>query len=322
MRKSFTHNGQRYWVSGKTKKELEANYKKKLKEVSRTGKDWTFKEWCEEYISTYKVDVDSNTLENFKMRVKNFLLPDLGDRTLNNITHMQCQKIMSSLKGYSTNYIGKVYYDMNQLFEGAVFNGLIEVNPAKGCVKPKGHTNTRRSLTEEELTVVLRLCKSHPCGLWVMLMLYCGLRPHETAIVQGKDIQGNTLHIRGYKSKNGDRYVPIPSGLLELLPDVYTEEYLIKSPKGHFPIQKHHRVKMWGMFKRDLEEIIGETDITPYCLRHTYCTNLQNAGVPITTARDLMGHSTIKLTADIYTHQTLASFNASAEMINAHFLQF
>ena len=26
-------------------------------------------------------------------------------------------------------------------------------------------------------------------------MLYCGLRPHETAYVQGKDVEGDVLHV-------------------------------------------------------------------------------------------------------------------------------
>ena len=321
MRKSFTYEGQRYWVSGKTQKELDANYKKKYKEVTRTGKDWTFEDWTVEYISLYKTDVAEDTLANFEMRVRNFLLPTLGRLKLDSITHVHCQKILSGMRGYSADYIKKVYYDMNQLFEAAILHGLIETNPVSRTTRPKGHKNSRRALTDIEFEVVNRIAKDHPCGLWIMLMLYCGLRPHETAIIQGKDIKGNILHVRGYKSEKGDRIVPIPEPLKPYLPsDLNEEEYLIKSPRGYAPVQKHHRVKMWGMFKRDMEKIIDVGDLTPYCFRHTYCTNLQDAGVPITCARDLMGHSTIKLTADIYTHQTLSSFVDSAEKINAHFL--
>ena len=44
-------------------------------------------------------------------------------------------------------------------------------------------------------------------------------------------------------------------------------------------------------------------DLTPYCLRHTFCTDLQRAGVPINVAKELMGHSDISITANIYTHR-------------------
>ena len=58
-------------------------------------------------------------------------------------------------------------------------------------------------------------------------------------------------------------------------------------------------------------------DLQMYCLRHTYCTDLQSAGVPINVARELMGHSSIALTAQIYTHMTGDVFSAAAEKIAA-----
>ena len=52
----------------------------------------------------------------------------------------------------------------------------------------------------------------------------------------------------------------------------------------------------------------------PYCLRHTYCTDLQKKGVDVRTAQYLMGHGAIAMTADIYTHvddsQVLVAANA------------
>jgi site-specific recombinase XerD len=58
-------------------------------------------------------------------------------------------------------------------------------------------------------------------------------------------------------------------------------------------------------------------DLTPYCLRHTYCTDLQNAGVPINVAKYLMGHSNISVTVNIYTHTTEKTLREAAQFINA-----
>ena len=43
-------------------------------------------------------------------------------------------------------------------------------------------------------------------------------------------------------------------------------------------------------------------DLVLYCLRHTYCTDLQRRGIPLNIAKYLMGHSDISVTASIYTH--------------------
>ena len=57
-------------------------------------------------------------------------------------------------------------------------------------------------------------------------------------------------------------------------------------------------------------------DLEPYCLRHTYCTDLQDAGVPINVAKYLMGHSDISTTANIYTHITEETIQEAAKKIN------
>lgn len=57
-------------------------------------------------------------------------------------------------------------------------------------------------------------------------------------------------------------------------------------------------------------------DFTMYCLRHTYCTDLEKAGVPINVASRLMGHSSLELTAKIYTHDSEEVFASAAEKIN------
>ena len=58
-------------------------------------------------------------------------------------------------------------------------------------------------------------------------------------------------------------------------------------------------------------------DFTMYCLRHTYCTDLEKAGVPITVASRLMGHSKLELTAKIYTHHNAESIEKAREKINS-----
>ena len=55
--------------------------------------------------------------------------------------------------------------------------------------------------------------------------------------------------------------------------------------------------------RNKIVESVVAKDLTPYCLRHTFCTDLQKASVPINVAKELMGHSDIQTTANIYTHK-------------------
>ena len=41
-------------------------------------------------------------------------------------------------------------------------------------------------------------------------------------------------------------------------------------------------------------------DLCLYCLRHTFCTDMKRAGVPLATAKIIMGHEDITTTANVY----------------------
>lgn len=58
-------------------------------------------------------------------------------------------------------------------------------------------------------------------------------------------------------------------------------------------------------------------DLVPYCLRHTYGTDLEKKRVPINIAKVLMGHADISTTAKIYTHFDDETFALAASLINA-----
>jgi integrase len=96
------------------------------------------------------------------------------------------------------------------------------------------------------------------------------------------------------------------------------------------PINKTSRKRMWRSIVRAMNIAAGcrvfrnevlppfaiAEDFVPYCLRHTYCTDLQAAGVPINVAKELMGHTSIAMTANIYTHGSRESFENARDLIN------
>jgi site-specific recombinase XerD len=53
----------------------------------------------------------------------------------------------------------------------------------------------------------------------------------------------------------------------------------------------------WNFFKKYVDKAgLSHKKITLHCLRHTYATNLLNAGIPIEVLRDLLGHQNLEHT--------------------------
>lgn len=242
---------------------------------------------------------------------------------------------MTGINHMSQSWIDKVHQCVVQMFDKAEQNDLIRKSPARGLEKPKGFTGSHRAITDAERAVILKVAAYHKHGLWVKLMLYCGLRTGETARVKMLhfDFEKKLLFIDGTKTYNAQRYVPVPDEILEEVRNLNKSpfDYLFTSTTGK-PLQNHNYKFMWRSFKREMHLATGgklyrnqiippymvADDLVPYCLRHTFCTDLQDAGVPINVARDLMGHSDISLTARVYTHTTDRALNSAAELLTEY----
>lgn len=55
--------------------------------------------------------------------------------------------------------------------------------------------------------------------------------------------------------------------------------------------------------------------ITPHVLRHTFCTNMANAGMDLKSLQYLMGHSDAGVTMNVYTHASFAQAEQSMQKI-------
>ncbi len=73
-------------------------------------------------------------------------------------------------------------------------------------------------------------------------------------------------------------------------------------------------------FRRKWQAYQKETgiDFTPHQLRHAYATILYDAGIDEKVAQGLMGHSSIALTRDIYTHVRQSRLDSAAASLNQY----
>lgn len=332
----FTFEGKRYKVRADSKKELALKVARKQLELENNlvvyDSRMPVKQWTLTALITYKTSLSDRALYEMKLRIQKHILPELGSIPIGKVKPVQCQQLLNSKEGFSKEYINKIYQDLNFIFRTAVENEMINKNPAANITKPKGTVTHRRSITNHEREHLLRVCDADPHYLLFLLMLYCGCRPAEAAECRANDIvviDGiSFLHIRGTKTENSDRQVPIPPYLLERIPD--RDPFDVLSPNRHGrPHSLASYKRLVSHLYRDLNLSMGcrtyrnalippyplAEDFVPYCLRHTYCTDLQKAGVDIRTAQKLMGHADIQTTANIYTHQDNETLKAAAKLL-------
>lgn len=335
--KTFMFEGQRYYARGNTLEEVVVNREKKKAELKARSKlvsgDMTLSEWAARCIPAYKPKQKPNTRKNYEYRVNRYILRHIGMLPLKSITPLNCQDTLNECKGLSQYTINQVYFAMKFLFSHAVDNKLIAENPAANIARGEGGKEERRSLTAYEKKIFLEACEKDKRFLLFLLMYYCGCRPSEARNLMGMDInevQGqNLLHIRGTKTEKADRFVPIPDVIYYKIKDTPKFRTIVVNNAGN-KIDSSSYKRMWKSLKREMNILMGckvyrnalippfplAADIVPYCLRHTYCTNLQKQGVDIRVAQYLMGHADIKMTANIYTHNDIDTAAEAAAKIN------
>jgi len=325
-------------VKAKTVRELDLRLAE-VKEQYCRGIDFdasktTVEQWAARWFNVYKAPtVGASTAANTRSLLNKHILPRIGSMPVSEVRQYHLQEIMNLQSGKSKSNTMKIQAVLKQMFDKAKQGGIILDSPAEFLEAPSTTTAPRSPLTNAERDAVVALCRSHRAGLWVLLMLMCGLRRGETVPITWEDIDfeaglltisksaefiNNVAHIKETKTKSGVRTVPIPPPLLERLKQERAEAggRLIFTPaKSSGMLTETNCKRLWGSFHRSLDIAMGaelyrnqirksslRAGITPHALRHTYATDLFEMGIDLKTAQYLLGHSDIKTTANIYTH--------------------
>lgn len=306
-------------------------------------------QWAKTYKST---TVSETVYKSYVARINNHIIPAIGSLRVRDVRPTNLQDIMNSQAGMSKTHCDKLIVTIKSIFRQAVKDSIIRRNPSEDVSSPMASDGTHRSITDVERASLLRVASSHRFGLAVKIMLYVGLRPQEAVALKWSDIDrvNQRVMVRKAlkkdgtigdpKSESGNRDIPIPPALWESLhfPDNLDEYILLNT---HGTRYAHTAIKRaWDSFRFDMDIDLGAEvqkddfgntvyakrkpvvvkhaiaqDLELYCLRHTYCTDLEAAGVPINVAKYLMGHSSITLTAKIYTHMREDTLSDAADKI-------
>lgn len=332
---TFTYNGKRYRVRAHSLEDLYTKKANKLRDLKENviiyDSHILVDAWSERAFDTYKHDV--NGVDDMKRRYRKYVSPFIGLKQIGQVKAVECQTILNNCAGMSFSHINKLRQELFFIFEKALDNQLIPINPAKKLSMPKYSKGERRSITDHERKHLYRVYGKDPAYILFIIMLECGCRPEEAINLIGRDVdpKEHLLHIRGTKTKNADRYVPIPDDLFRVISRIKPFSFICPNRDGNRHSASSYN-RLCAHLRRDLCISMGckvyrnqlipplplADDFVPYCLRHTYCTDLCKAGVDIRTAQKLMGHANISITADIYTHVDLDDIKTAGDLIRKY----
>ena len=157
-----------------------------------------------------------------------------------------------------------------------------------------------KAIPDADLVAFFRAIDSLRDRLLFLRMLRCGLRVSEACALpwEAVDLQAGTVRINHGKGRV-DRLVYFSTDVAQAL-----QRWWRHHPPGLyvFPSPQRRRAHLFrSLINRLMDQYLAAAGLTthysPHCLRHTFATNLLNAGVPLEVLKELLGHHSL--------HQTL-----------------
>lgn len=312
-------------------------------EVKARPFDAYFTNWLDTYA---KAHCKPSTVDRYTRTFRLYLSPAFKLKDLGAITRDDVKKLVYELigAGKSRNSVKAVLTPLIEMFNHAVEDGHVPVNPATRVLK-RSHTEeaSRKAkadfLTREELATLLQTCQKHFPAYYPLLLLFArtGLRLGEAIGLQWGDLDfhGRFIEVQRAFSgpylttpKNGKtRRVDMSLHLMETLKTLLVErkaETLRKS-WGEVPLwvfvsedgtpvnRANFRARIWGR----LLEKAGLRHVRIHDLRHTFASLLIQQGESLVYVREQMGHYSIQLTVDTYGHLIPGGNKAAVDRLDS-----
>lgn len=247
-------------------------------------------------------------IRNIERLLENQFVPVIGDKPVDSMTYQgDMVPFILHFKGISeatgkvrSQYTVNKYCDyLSFIFNFGITNGFTRVNPLKNWRKPKVQPWDLR-LTLDDARKIMEYAEPHL--KWAMEVCFnLGTRPGESELLSLRwddvDFAAGTVRIYASKTKTY-RTVPINPEFLKRM------EVEKKESVSGFVIEYMGRglTTIRKAFKNACQRAGITYPTRMYDLRHLFATTLLNKGADLAAVSKMMGHSTVKLTADTYYH--------------------
>ena len=333
-------------------------YDARLKlQLVESVKPKTVRAWSAEWLSLYKTGVTDRSYNAYSAHLDR-LNTVCGDKALADVLPGDAVRVWALYQGMSASSVKTAQQIFRACFDAAIDNDYCAKNPfrAKTVQPPKAAAGSHRALTPEEIALIT--ATEHRLRPAAMVMLYAGLRRGEVLALTSDDIdlQAGVIHVRQAvryesnaaifadpKTAAGVRDVPILPPLRPILQGltglvapsatgaVMTEQAFSRAWESYLDALSRAAnggtPRRWWGRTREHKALLAaggqlppyrEISIRPHDLRHTYCTMLVDAGVPLKQAMEWLGHADQQMILRVYDHNTPARRAAALATLTAH----
>jgi integrase len=302
----------------------------------------TVKQWLTEWLAGL-TGVATSTKWRRGITVKRLLLPALGHLQLRDLSQRDIVAMHAELAraGYKPGTIGNAHGILSVALSAAVRLELLPRNVAKLVSRPRIPRHEPTVLTPAQLAKLLAAVAGWRLEALVVLLAGTGLRFGEAAALRWTDIDLDRGRIRLVrtvtqpkggpafsegKTRGSRRAVPIGPNLVAALRAHrvrQAEERLAAGPAwvddGLVFTGMHGGILANSTLRHALPgycKAAGVPVISPHGLRHTAATSLLAAGVHPKIVSELLGHSSVTMTLDTYSHVLAGMSDAAVGVLD------
>ncbi|MEE8530661.1 MAG: site-specific integrase [Hyphomicrobium sp.] len=297
----------------------------------------TVREYLERWLSDYAAtSVSAKTCECYRDMISAHITPALGNHKLSKLRPLHVQSFYSvalasgrkdGKGGLSAQSVLHFHRLLHRAFVHAVKWQLIARNVIDAVEPPRVEKLEMRALTEGETAKLIAVVKTSRVYVAVMLALTTGLRRGEVLALRWADIDLDSaglavnqsleqtrggLRFKAPKTSKSRRAVALPALAVEIL-----REHRIAQTKERLALGSAYEDNGLVCARQDGSPWPPDTFSTAFAslirrsniphlrfhdLRHTHATQLLRQGVHPKIVSERLGHSTIAITLDTYSH--------------------
>jgi len=265
-----------------------------------------------------------STVRGYAINLNNHILPRLGDVPAQELAADDLDELTAELQQTLSNKsIIYVHATLRKMLTYAQKRNYIQHSPYGTYDLPRVDTFHHNIWHEEQIYTALQKIKGNNIEIPVTMALCYGLRRGEClGIIPWTDIdaRNNVLHIQRTRSvekggsivtpcktKHSNRHILLkPEHTQLLMHNLQPEQYA-------YPFSP---TVLDQTFKRFIE-ICGLPPIRFHDLRHSYATYMLYKGINPKIVSSVLGHSSVKVTLDLYSHPDIAMQNACLDAFSA-----